>query len=190
MPRGRRNNVWAKLYIILNVVRRQNNVRATFKAFFNRFLNVRRRNIDAFRRRPTDEIVFGPRSSPPGVEVIPTGGGPKPHFQCKNEHFWIFSKVMYLVNLGALSTVAAFFCPGTLYLARKSFLHASQYFFFVSRGGTSGWLIWVDFFIHRRGAPENPPCASFWKWKYAATKFCQDFLPRSSDAENVVEVPH
>ena len=36
---------------------------------------------------------------------------------------------MYLVNLGALSTVAAFFCPGTLYLARKSFLHASQYFF-------------------------------------------------------------
>ena len=27
---------------------------------------------------------------------------------------------MYLVNLGALSTVAAFFCPGTLYLARKT----------------------------------------------------------------------
>ena len=63
---------------------------------------------------------------------------------------------MYLVNLGALSTVAAFFCPGTLYLVRKSFLHASQYFFSVSRGGTSGWLIWVDFFILRRQRQKTP----------------------------------
>ena len=66
---------------------------------------------------------------------------------------------MYLVNLGALSTVAAFFCPGTLYLARKSFLHASQYFFSflggVPAGGSYG-SCFLSSVVERQKTPPAP----------------------------------
>ena len=83
---------------------------------------------------------------------------------------------MYLVNLGALSTVAAFFCPGTLYLVRKSFLHASQYFFSFL-GGVPADTAYGSIFLSRCAERhETPPTPVFLQNFLGRTFFCLIFF--------------
>ena len=93
---------------------------------------------------------------------------------------------MYLVNLGALSTVAAFFCPGTLYLARKSFLHASQYFFSFL-GGVPADTAYGSIFLSRCAERhETPPTPVFFAKLFGQDIFLPDFFSGGGGSWNVV----